>query len=71
MFSNIYYIEAKHVIDELLRARFLETLRKTRTKWGSDKELSKIVKKMEKGKDLKKSEFAKVHWVLWDIGHRC
>jgi len=59
------------VIDELLRARFLETLRKTRTKWESDKELSKIVKKMEKRKNLKKSEFAKVHWVLWDIGHRC
>ena len=52
-----------------LNVRFLETLRKTRPKWENDKELTKIVKKLEKGKNLKEKEFAKVHWVLWDIGH--
>ena len=48
--------------------RFLETLRKTQTNW-QDKELAQIVKKMEKGKNLKKKEFSKVHWVLWENGH--
>ena len=50
---------------EPLNDRFLETLRKTQANWENDKEFAKIVKKMEKGKNLKKKEFAKVHWVLW------
>jgi hypothetical protein len=49
--------------------RFLETLRKTRTNWQNDKELAQIVKKMEKRKNLKKKEFSKVLWLLWEIGH--
>jgi hypothetical protein len=48
--------------------RFLETLRKNRTNWETDKDLAKIVKKMGKGKNLSKKEFSKVHWLLWDIG---
>ena len=50
-------------------ARFLETIRNTHTDWDQDKELSEIVKKMEKGKNLKKKEFAKIHWALWERGH--
>jgi len=54
---------------ELLTDRFLETLRKNQTNWQNDKELKRIVKKMEKGKNLRKKEFTKIHWLLWKIGH--
>jgi hypothetical protein len=36
--------------------------------WRYDKEFSKIVEKMKKGKKLKKKEFTKIHWFLWGIG---
>jgi hypothetical protein len=49
--------------------RFLETIRKTHSNWQNDKELTQIVKKMEKRKNLKKKEFSKVLWLLWEIGH--
>jgi hypothetical protein len=49
--------------------RFLETLINNRASWKNEKELAKIVNKMQRGKSLKKKEFAKVHWVLWEIGH--
>ena len=39
--------------------RFLETIRKTHTDWEQDKEFSKIAKKMEKGKNLKKMNLPK------------
>ncbi len=48
---------------------FLNALKKTRTTWAKDKDFCKIVEKMEKGKNLKKKEFAKIHWFLWEKGH--
>lgn len=48
---------------------FLRTILKNREKWEHDKQFAKIVKKMEKGKNLKKKEFAKIHWFIWNIGH--
>jgi hypothetical protein len=54
---------------ELASDRFLETLRKSKSKWQNDKEFAKIVEKMEKGKNLKKKEFSRVLWVFWEIGH--
>jgi hypothetical protein len=50
--------------------RFLEMIRNTHSNWEQDRELSKIFKKMEKGKNLKKKEFAKVHWALWEEGYK-
>ena len=41
-------------------AMFLSVLKKTRSKWYNDKQFAKIVKKMEKGKKLKRKEFDKV-----------
>lgn len=49
--------------------RFLKALRKNHTNWQDSKELEQIVRKMEKGKNLKKKEFSKVQWLLWEIGH--
>jgi hypothetical protein len=51
---------------ELLNTRFLKALKKTCKTWENDKEFSKIVKKMEKGKNLKKKEFARVYCILWE-----
>ncbi len=50
-------------------AQFLRVLKKTRATWIHDKDFSKIVGKMEKGKNLKKNEFARIHWFLWEKGH--
>ena len=72
LFHHTQYMSwrnVEHIQLQLQNARFLETIRKTRTDWKQDKELSKIVKKMEKGKNLRKKEFAKIHWFLWNIGH--
>jgi hypothetical protein len=44
-----------------LNLRFLRALEKTSSKWCNDKQLAKIVKKMEKGKNLKRKEFDKVY----------
>jgi hypothetical protein len=38
-------------------------------RWKYDREFAKIVTKMEKGKNLKKKEFDKIHWFIWTIGH--
>jgi hypothetical protein len=46
---------------EALNVRFLRVLEKTRSKWYNDKQLTKIVQKMEKGKNLKRKEFDKVY----------
>lgn len=54
---------------QLLTDRFLETLKKTQTNWQNDKELVKIIRKMEQGKNLKNKEFSKIQWVLWEKGH--
>ena len=48
---------------------FLRTMLLNREKWKHDKQFAKIVKKMEKGKNLKKKEFAKIHWFIWNLGH--
>jgi len=39
---------------------------KNRKDWQHDKEFSKIVEKMKKGKKLKKKEFTKIHWFIWE-----
>jgi hypothetical protein len=49
---------------EQRNARFLETIKRYNESWKSDKEFSKIVKKIERGKNLKKKEFAKIHLFL-------
>lgn len=46
---------------ESLNIRFLRVLEKTRSKWYNDKQLVKIVQKMEKGKNLKRKEFDRVY----------
>ena len=54
---------------EPITDRFLETLRNNKPDWKNDRAFAKIIKKMEEGKNLKKEEFAKIHWFLWKIGH--
>ena len=49
--------------------RFLEAIRKNRASWEHDKKFAKIVKKMETGKNLKRKEFDKIYWTLWETGH--
>jgi hypothetical protein len=57
---------------EQQNARFLEAVIEIRSSWEHDKEFTKIVEKMEKGKNLEKNEFAKIHWILWERGNvRC
>jgi hypothetical protein len=46
---------------ESLNIKFLRVLDKTRSKWYNDKQLAKIVQKMEKGKNLKRKEFDRVY----------
>jgi hypothetical protein len=50
--------------------RFLEAIIEIRPSWEHDIEMAKIVKKMEKGKNLKRNEFAQIHWTLWERGHQ-
>jgi len=52
-----------------LNDRFLETLINNRASWENEKEFSKVVKKMEQGKNLKLNEFNKFRWILWEIEH--
>jgi hypothetical protein len=42
-------------------AMFLRVIEKTRSEWYNDKKFAKIVKKMEKGKKLKRKEFDEVY----------
>ena len=46
----------------------LKAVIKNRKGWQHDKEFSKIVEKMKKGKKLKKKEFTKINWFLWEKG---
>jgi hypothetical protein len=46
----------------------LKTVIKNRKEWKHDREFSKIVEKMKKGKKLKRKEFSKIHWFLWEKG---
>jgi hypothetical protein len=46
----------------------LRTLLKNHEDWKYDIEFSKIIEKMKKGKKLKKKEFTKIHWFLWEKG---
>jgi len=41
---------------------------KNRENWKHNKEFTKIVEKMQKGRNLKKKEFAKIHWFIWEKG---
>jgi len=49
-------------------ALVLKTVIKNSKDWQHDKEFSKIVEKLKKGKKLKKKEFTKIHWFLWEKG---
>jgi hypothetical protein len=53
---------------DLLTSRFLNTLRKNRENWENNKQFTKIIKKMEKGKNLKKKEFEKIYFLLRGTG---
>lgn len=55
---------------EPLNVKFLRALEKTRKLWVNDKQFAKIVKKMEKGKNLKRKEFDKVHTHLQNYFYR-
>ena len=56
--------------EESPNIRFLLALEKTRRLWGNDKQFTKIVQKMQKGKNLKQVEFDKVHFYLREYGLR-
>ena len=58
----------KHMQFVQQNTRFLKTIKKTRSSWEHDREFMKIVQKMEKGKNLKKNEFDKIHRILWEMG---
>jgi len=53
---------------EQQNALFLNAIIKKRESWKHNKEFAKIVEKMQKGKNLKKKEFTKIHWFLWEKG---
>ena len=46
--------------------KFLNALKNTRKFWDNDKHFTKIVQKMEKGKNLKRKEFDKVYTHIRD-----
>jgi len=50
------------------KALFLNVILKNREDWKHNKEFAKIVEKMQRGKNLKKNEFAKIHWFIWEKG---
>lgn len=45
-------------------SRTLKILRKSKTNWKNEKELSKVVNKIEKEKKLKRKEFMKVYEII-------
>jgi hypothetical protein len=56
---------------EPLNAKFLRALEKTRILWDNDKQLTKIVQKMQKGKNLKRKEFDKVYFYIREYLQYC
>jgi hypothetical protein len=52
-----------------LNSKLLKTLLKNHKSWEKDRELTKIVNKMERGKNLQKNEFSRVYWMIWKRGH--
>lgn len=48
----------------LMSTRFLSAVLNLRRNWENDKQFTKIVGKMEKGKNLKRKEFDKVYSLL-------
>ena len=53
---------------EQQNALFLDVLLKNHNDWKYNKEFTKIVEKIKKGKQLKKKEFTKIHWFIWEKG---
>jgi hypothetical protein len=47
-----------------LNSKLLKTLLDNNKSWEKDREPTKIVNKMEKGKNLKKKEFSRVYWLI-------
>jgi len=56
------------VEQKLIISRFLATVGKTHSNWENDKQFTKIIRKMEKGKNLKKKEFDKLYFILRERG---
>ena len=55
---------------EILTSRFLKTIKKTQSNWESDKQFSKVIRKMEEGKNLKRREFDKIYFLLQERGKK-
>ncbi len=49
---------------ELVTSRFIRALKKNQISQGNNKQIAKILSKMEKGKNLKAKEFNKVYFLL-------
>jgi len=56
---------------ERANAKFLRALEKTRILWDNDKQFTKIVQKMQKGKNLKRKEFDKVYFYIQEYLQYC
>ncbi len=52
------------ICQEELAVRFLRVLERKRASLKDDKQFAKIIQKMERGKNLKRKEFAKVYFLL-------
>jgi hypothetical protein len=50
--------------NEELLSRTIQILKKSKTNWKNEKELSKVVNKIEKKKKLKRKEFMKVYEII-------
>jgi len=55
---------------EQQNALFLKVLLKNREDWKHNQEFAKIVEKMQRGKHLKRKEFTKIHWFIWEKGRQ-
>ena len=68
---NITQAKLLSIIQEPLNVKFLRALEKTRSKWNNDKQFTKIVEKMKKGKNLKRKEFETVYLCLREYCPKC
>ena len=69
--TNESTYEMVYTDQEPLNAKFLRALEKTRILWDNDKQLTKIVQKMQKGKNLKRKEFDKVYFHIREYLQYC
>ena len=57
-----------HMEEEPPHHKLLRALIKTRGNWESDKQFTKILQKIEKGKNLKREEFDRVYVMIRETG---